>query len=498
VQIAPPVDAPLDTVLDVAPDAPLASSRGGACSESLACAPGLDCLATSLHTPGGYCASTCTGCDGTCAPMTRFGAVCLQRCSTDADCRVGEAYVCDATWRACVTPSSLVIALKSCPAPAQKAIVVRGKPAVTPIPARDKSFGAPTTLAARSPIAVVTPSGMFALPANDTRRAPSLARDRKGILYATWLDPSREDPKVLLARSRDGGVTWSEPDRVDDPADCVAYDTRRGDCLAEPTVVIGPNPESKGAEVVFVLYGAADGLRVRSSRDEGATFRAPVTALPGTIASAEVAADGALHVIAIESLSGIGVFGSANHRINYAVSRDVGRTFGKAIRVDRRDELLPVYFARPQIAIDTRRRLIYALYVRGGRDGMWDLMLLASKDAGATWKRTRIGDEPACAIHMVPQLALDPTRGTLHLAWYDNRGGGRFAHATCTPGAQKCTQLGAINDAPFVLSAERLTPASIGERATLLVDDKRRTLHAVWAEPTAEGARVQHASAKLR
>ena len=98
---------------------------------------------------------------------------------------------------------------------------------------------------------------------------------------------------------------------------------------------------------------------------------------------------------------------------------------------------------------------------------------------------------------MVPQLALDPTRGTLHVAWYDNRGGGRFAHASCTPtfaSGPKCTQLGAINDAPFSLTAERLTPASIGERATLIVDDKRRTLHAVWAQ----SGQVLHASAKLR
>jgi hypothetical protein len=417
----------------------------------------------------------------------------MKRCASDADCRARDGYVCEA--RACAMPNTLVISLKTCPAPPKT------------IPVRDKSFGAPSVLAARSPIAVITPAGMFALPANDTRRAPSLARDRKGILYATWLDTTNEkrDPTVWLSRSRDNGSTWSEPDRVDDPADCLAFDARREgapDCLGEPTIVIGPNPETKGAEVVYVLFGAADGLRVRSSRDEGATFRAAVTALPGTVASAEVSADGALHVIAIDSLSNIGVFGSANHRIHYAVSRDVGRTFGKPLRLDRRDEMLPVYFARPQIAVDTRRRTIYALYVRGGRDGVWDLMLLSSKDAGVTWKRRRIGDDPACAIHMVPQLALDPTRGTLHLAWYDNRGGGRFAHASCTAGAQKCTQLGAINDTPFVLSAERLTPTWIGERATLLVDDKRRTLHAVWAQSTVENGtattRVQHASAKLR
>lgn len=389
-------------------------------------------------------------------------------------------------------PNALVIEPKTCPA-------------TKAIPGRSKAFGAPVALAARSPIGVLLPTGMFALPATDARRAPSLARDRKGIVYAVWLDASSHEPAILLSRSRDNGTTWSEPDRADDPTDCIDHDTRRGDCLGEPSVVIGPNPEVNGAEVLYVLYGAADGLRVRSSRDEGATFRAAVTASPGMVASAEVSADGALHVIAIDSLFGTGVFGSANHRIVYTVSRDVGRTFAQPVRLDRRDELLPVHFARPQITVDTRRRMIWALYVRGGRDGVWDLVLSSSRDGGVTWRRTRIGDEPACAIHMVPQLALDPTRGTLHLAWYDNRGGGRFAHASCAiagMGAARCTQLGAINETPFVLTAERLTPASIGERATLIVDDRRRTLHAVWSQAVLEDgatvARVHHATAKLR
>lgn len=451
-------------------------------------------MPASLHSPGGYCASTCAACDdGACAPLATLGPVCLQRCASDADCRASEGYVCDAQWHACVVPNTLAISLRACRA-------AKGAPV------RDLAFSAPAPLAARSPIAVLAPAGgqLFALPASDTRAAPSLARDRKGILYAAWRDalPETRAPAIWLARSRDGGVTWSEPDRADDAADCVGLGA---DCPGEPTVIVGPNPEAKGDEVVYVLYGAAEGLRVRASRDEGATFRAAVTALPGTVASAQVAADGALHVIAIDSITGLGGYGSANHRIVYAVSRDVGRTFAKPQRLDRRDELLPVYFARPQIAVDTRRRMLYALYVRGGRDGVWDLVLLASRDAGITWRRTRIGDAPACAAHLVPQLALDPTRGVVHVAWYDNHGGGRFAHARCTASgttAPACTQLGAINATPFVLAAERLTPTSIGDRATLLVDDARRTLHAVWSEATvvdgSATARVMHATAKLR
>ena len=61
---------------------------------------------------------------------------------------------------------------------------------------------------------------------------------------------------------------------------------------------------------------------------------------------------------------------------------------------------------------------------------------------------------------------------------------------------------GAINDVPFAaLSTERHGAKWIGEYESLIVDDKRRILHAVWTEPVDEGgkaiARIFHATAKL-
>ena len=469
-------------------------------------------------------------------PTTHLGALCMQRCSADTDCRAGEGYVCDARHHACVMPNVAVITPKTCPAPT----ATRGNAA-----GRNTRLSAALPGGHRAPSAVLGPTGdlvaMFVTDrgvlarstltaakktapsstitdqvigtSSDQRGEPSLARDTKGILYATWLDASAEDrtTRILLARSRDGGATWSGPDRADDPDDCAART-----CLGAPIVVVGPDRHARGRDIVYILYAARDGIRVRASRDEGATFRAAATALPGTVANAHVAADGSLHVIAIDSATApttlvppgpatsgpaiMGAFGSGNHRIVYAVSADMGRTFSPPQRLDRRDELLPAYFARPQIVVDSRRRQVYALYVRGGHDGVWDLMLMASKDAGKTWRRTRIGDD--CAVHAVPQLALDATTGTVHIAWFDNRGGGRFARASCSVGASKCQQLGAISEAPFALSFERFTPAWIGEHAALVVDDKRRMLHAVWAQPVVEGAgvatRIMHAVATLR
>src|SRR5262249_57149221 len=113
-------------------------------------------------------------------------------------------------------------------------------------------------------------------------------------------------------------------------------------------------------------------------------------------------------------------------------------------RVSGRDDMLPLAFAQPALAIDTRRGWIYVAYVRGGQDGVWEIVVAASKDKGAHWTRTALGDR--CAIYIAPSLAAAPTNGVLHVAWLDSDGGGRFAHAICPPGAARCTETGAIAD----------------------------------------------------
>jgi hypothetical protein len=301
-----------------------------------------------------------------------------------------------------------------------------------------------------------------------TGRDVWLARDAAQF-YKVWSQDG-----VQLATSKDGAA-WSVPITIDACTDC------------KPMVVTA-------GRAVHVMF-ANEGLRVRTSRDGGKTFGVASTIAAGGYANASIGADGRVHVVAIDN--GLGGYGSAHRRIQYVAQ------FGTPITVSQRDEVLPYYFANPSIAVDSRRRWIYIAYVRGGRDGRWDLVLAASKDAGKTWSRARIGDDPPCALHMVPNLALDPRTGTLHVAWYDTRGEhGRFAHAACTPGVVKCTQRGRINDVPFAaLTTVRNTATWIGDYETLLVDDKRRLLHAVWTQPVEEAgkivARVFHAQSKL-
>jgi hypothetical protein len=366
----------------------------------------------------------------------------MQSCTHDEQCRTSEGYVCDRQWHACVMPNAAAIVPHACPAPrgigrdpqfAPTEILFEGNELVASL--RDDG-----TLEAVAP-------AMFAPKA----REASTTKVR-GKSYAVW---------------RDDGVMFSSPKGV----------TKLDDVGTRPRILSSSNG------TLYVVY-AHEGLRVRTSRDLGATWDAAKTLSPAIVGSAVLAADG-LHVAGVDG-GALGGYGSANRRVLY-----------DKIVVSQRDEELPFYFATPSLAIDARRKWIYIAYVRGGRDAIWDIVLVASKDGGKAWTRTRIGDDPPCAIHMVPALAVDERTGTLHVAWYDSRGG-RVGHATCKAGLAACTQVGRINDVPFgALSTVRETPSSIGEQIALIVDDKRRTLHAVWPQSTDTTVKVFHAKAKL-
>ncbi|HEU0036552.1 MAG TPA: sialidase family protein [Kofleriaceae bacterium] len=503
------------TAID-APPAPVA--LGGGCDRDHACASGLACLGL----PGGYCASTCgegePACSASCVDTPRDGQLCLASCRSDADCRVDEGYFCDAQWRACMIPNTASIVPRVCPA--------------IPGIARDPAFAPPTALsttgsAQTSPAAIVTGDGGLvaiavqrtaerdaimlaridaqgratldqALPTTRTHAAePRLARDARGTLYAVWLAYDvREQPEIVLSRSTDRGVTWSPPVAVHEPdAAACTRGALRADCLARPSVVVGRDPFAAGRDIVYVTY-IAEGLRVRASRDGGKTFGPARIAIAAGAGELAAGTDGKLYAVGLGG-SALGAFGSADRALQLAVSSDAGATFTRPQTISADMEMLPLYFATPAVALDDRRRTLWVAYVRGGRDAKWQLVIAASKDGGATWKRTRIGDD--CAIHMVPELAIDPVTGRAHLAWYDSHGP-RIAHAVCTPG--QCKQLGRINDAPFAaLSTSRRGPAMLGEYFGLVVDATRRTLHAVWVQPITEGERAPsrpfHAKAKL-
>lgn len=423
-----------------------------------------------------------TPCDGTCVD-TKAGRTCLAACTSDRDCRSDQDYTCDLAWQACAVPNSTAMVLHQCP--------LHGA-------AHDVAFEAPSEEPlgiGRDPSAVLAPNGNVVVLDETTTgiggasgalvtggQAPRLAHGRSFI--AVW----RDAEAIELAVSSDG-ATWAKPTAIPDAAD------------APPLVTIGPDPKRRG-EMIYVLNGArGQGMRVRASANGSVSFGAPVTALTGTYGNAIVGSDGRLHVVALDG-DALGGWGSAMHSIQYTVSSDAGASFAKPIVVSGRDDLLPFYFANPSIVVDDRRKLVYVAYLRGGRDAAWEVVIATTKDAGKTWTRRSLGD--GCAWQAVPNLALDALTGTLHVAYYDTAGGpGRFVHATCASGGATCTAWGSINTRPFEpLATGPHAATAPGDYASLVIDDKRRVLHAVWAQPVREDdrvvMRVLHASAKLK
>ncbi|HEY1552854.1 MAG TPA: hypothetical protein VGG28_33725 [Kofleriaceae bacterium] len=251
-----------------------------------------------------------------------------------------------------------------------------------------------------------------------------------------------------------------------------------GDCTARPML-------ASNGPIVYALFGGEDvGLRARKSRDGGASFEPAVAVARGIFGSAVVDRAGALHIVTIRG-GAHGGYGSAMQAIEYAVNG------GTPIVVSGRDEKLPTYFAAPAIAVDDARHTVWIAYVRGGRDGDWELVIASTRDRGKTWTRSHIGD--GCAVHAVPAVAVDPKSGSLHVVYYDSDAmPGRFAHAVC---GATCTVLGAIPAPRFAaFGLGRGGARSLGEHTALVFD--RGKLNAYWTEPLADGVYVMHASGR--
>ncbi|HWO21544.1 MAG TPA: sialidase family protein [Kofleriaceae bacterium] len=520
---------------------PIAGGIGDACKPDPAnprgtCAVGQLCFPA----PGGYCTSPCgaTGAPcpagSACLPSVRGPEMCARSCATDADCRADQGYICDPGRKACSLPFLASISLPACPAAAPP----------------DGGFSAPVALSTKAmpgvyqfePAAVLTPAGdlvvvytsggsIFGKSFLGVARVPQsgapvidqplpttkqqhfdawAAVTRDGAVHAVWLGHDGggvdRNAEIGYARSTDGGATWSQPVAIHAPEDCPP-DTRF--CLDKPMIAAGPVPGKPAAgkpaaEALRAFYSSetGGGLRMRTSLDGGKTWDAPVTATEGAYGDVAIDGQGRVHVaVAVADPRGVHAWGSPDNTVAYSVSAD-GKTFGKPITVTAPGEAVPFYFLNPTLAVDDRRGWIYVAYAAGTPDGKWDIRLAATKDGGKTWKRTKVNDDETCANHMVPNLALDPASGTLHVTFFENRGGkGHLAYTTCKPAGGPCAPT--VRASPDMAAYELARHSSkwLGEYGALLIDPKRKLVHSVWTHTGQEGehaiGRLRHATRKL-
>jgi hypothetical protein len=263
-----------------------------------------------------------------------------------------------------------------------------------------------------------------------------------------------------------------------------------------------PGTPAREALRAFYFSETGGGMRMRTSLDGGTTWDAPITATEGAYGDVAIDGKGRVHIAVVMSESGgVRAWGSADNTIAYSVSTD-GKTFGKPLTVSAPGELVPAFFVNPTIAVDDRRGWIYVAYAAGTPDGTWDIRLAATRDGGKTWTRLKVNDDPTCANHMVPNLALDPADGTLHVTFYENRGGaGHLAYTTCKPAGGACAPVTRVSPDMAAYELVRHSSMWLGEYASLVLDPKRKQLHAVWTHTVQEGphaiGRLRHASRKL-
>lgn len=511
-----------------------ASGTGAACTPSRenpqsTCADGLLCLPV----PGGYCTSMCeegVACEpgAVCLDSHRGGQGCAAGCASDADCRVAEGYACDPVWKACVLPGVMPVAARApeCAPEQQRLAKQRFGQAVQITTSAGGSTadlevhaalgaGGDLTAAyiARTRTRAPNPLGLATIRADGSierdQRLPDdqefhfdpwMARDRKGRLYVAWLgfNGDERDMRIGLSTSQDGRA-WSAPTAIHDAETDCPNNTPH--CLDKPQMAIGPDAARPGRDAIYVVYSGSDGQRMVRSTDGGRSFSRSVKALDSSYGDVRVDARGGVHVVSSTvSPRGPGAFSDTEGGIAYAYSKD-GKTFAAPITVSRPGEGIPGLFVNPQVLPDSKRRTIYVLYPSGTADARWDLQLAVSTDFGKTWKHHRVNDDAPCANHMLPAAALDPRTGRVHVMWVENRGGiGQVAYSSCD--ASGCAANERVSDEPFAAySFVRHSNKWLGEYNVLLLDEQRRVLHAVWAQPVDEDgvprSRIFHATAAL-
>jgi hypothetical protein len=498
------------------------------------CAPGLYCLPLD----GGYCTSRCPcSDDSVCVETTRRGEFCARRCPADGACR--EGYACDPAWNACVGTGFAAAQAPKCSAPAlakkafgpARAVTTDASPGMfqmEPSAALDAEgnvvvifLGCDLPDGPNSIIAAkVLADGRVAAERKiatgvDNHYDPWITARRDGTFAAVWLGfdgnygplgavKPQSHQQIGFATSKDG-LTWSPAVRADSAARDCPGDERN--CLDKPMIIAGNDARDLKSEVLYVtFYGMADGLKVVRSSDGGKSFSASVAVGGDIYGDLAISTRGVLHIADVVSTSEprkADRLGDVRNAIEYRRSDDGGSTFTKPVIVSEPGTPVPYLSSNAQVVVDEARKSVYVVYPVGTPDARWDLVLATSKDSGAHWKRTKVNDDAPCANHMTPSAALDPHDGRVHIIWTENRTGrGGVAYASCDPGGARCSANEAVTDVPFAsYGFVRHSPRWLGEYGSLVVDAKKRMLHALWTQTVETGkgaaARIFYARASM-
>jgi len=197
-------------------------------------------------------------------------------------------------------------------------------------------------------------------------------------LYVVWsefdvygsVDPDHFS-NILFSRSADGGVTWSDPKRINEVS---------GDCLDGSNSVMGAMPAVGPNGEIYVTWPGPEGIILDKSTDQGESWYAQDILVADNPAGDHY------------SIPGISRGGSC-----------------PAIACD--------------LSYGPNRGTVYINWsdqINGPDDT--DIWLSKSTDGGQTWSLPkRVNDDPAGKHQMFHWITVDQTNGFLYVVFYDRR-----------------------------------------------------------------------------
>ena len=269
---------------------------------------------------------------------------------------------------------------------------------------------------------------------------PDVAFSANGTLHLSYVTLGRENaPEALwVVRSKDGGRTLSEPQRVSGP---LAFQVRLAAHPSDPDELLLTWLQARDVGPLGEFPAAGNPIVASRSGDGGASWSTPTpVSRPGReralAPSAAVGSRGELHVLYLDvgedRLDYEGDHGnekgppySGRFSLVYARSVDGGRTWKESLVDDRivpTERFIPFIAPSPSLAVDPQSGRLYAAF-HDARDGSADVMVWFLASGGARWSRpVRVNDTAPDdrTTQYLPQLAVAPG-GRLDVAYYDRR-----------------------------------------------------------------------------
>ena len=270
---------------------------------------------------------------------------------------------------------------------------------------------------------------------NDTRFDPNVAFDSDGNAYVVYSVNTGATSILMLARSTDGGSTYTQVTQVTtDPANSNLH-----------TAMVTTRADPTGADDVLVLWARVvpdEFIQAGLSLDGGAsflTFNNDINEGPERtfVPWAVVDDAGDFHIVWEVNLAGLAPDGRIFHDVldgtTLADGANVTVTDIQITDFAQATSKLPAQPDRGVFSVatvdidrsggpnDGRIYISYTDRANTATDDT-DIFVRFSDDGGATWSAAvQINDDVGTTSQFMPRLAVDQTTGDVYAAWYDAR-----------------------------------------------------------------------------